>query len=78
MPRIRLIERLTDTVARISVDGDVAVWGLVKLRKEACCVATNRHLSPGDQAYRPLGNQMYRSYRVASTYVDQHPVTYDE
>lgn len=56
---------LAPGLVRISYDGDLALWTRAKLRKHATCEITGIHLSPGDMAFRPFGNQQYRSRRIS-------------
>ena len=75
--RISIVRRVTDGVVIISyVDGrfggydGTAMWTRTKLRKHVKCAVTGIALKPGDEAYRPLGNMMYRSRRIAADVID--------
>lgn len=52
----------TDTVRGLS---DTALWTRVRLRKRTTCAATGMQLEPGAEAYRPVGNQLYRMLRLS-------------
>lgn len=57
----------TDALRGIS---DVALWSRVRLRKHCRCALTGVELHPGDQAYAPVGNQLYRMQRIAAALVE--------
>lgn len=74
MASVRMVQRLAEGLVKIRFDGDTALWAQAKLRKSTRCAATGSALKPGDMAYRPLENQMYRSSRVAASWVEQYPL----
>lgn len=62
-------------ILRSGYDGeDVALWARCKLRKPTTCVATETPLNVGDEAYRPVGNQMYRYERINAKVIDAMPL----
>lgn len=74
--RYRFVARLSPGLVRIERTGndgriDVAMWDKAKLRRPRICVVTGLRLDPGDAAYRPLNNSLYRSERIAPTGIAQ-------
>lgn len=49
--------------ARFGYEG-TDVWSKCKLRKPAKCSVSGIEMQPGDEAYRPVGNQQYRADRI--------------
>ena len=48
-----------------------AIWSRGKLRKPVKCAVTEIEMAVGDLAYRPVGNQDYRSRRISVVLVDE-------
>jgi hypothetical protein len=66
--RIIIHERPTDGLVDLTYLDPVldtysgrALWSRMTLRKQTTCAVTGVPLAPGDEAYRPVGNQMYRA-----------------
>lgn len=66
----RLLHRHSADLVRISTDGDVALWTGGRMRKARRCSHCDRMMKPGENAFRPIGNQMYRSQRICAACVD--------
>jgi hypothetical protein len=45
-------------------------WAVVTVRKDTKCAATGIAIPKGARAYRPMGNQMFRSERIAAQMID--------
>lgn len=52
-------------LAIIRYNGDEALWTRCRLRKHTKCADLNFPLAPGEDAYRPTGNKMYRMMRLS-------------
>lgn len=73
MPRkdVGLIKVLSEGVVVLRWMGDTAsprdaLWSKGKLRKTIRCAVSGDLLKPGDMAWRPMGNQDYRSERIST------------
>lgn len=67
----RLVRRPADGMAVIiHPSGDMAVWARRKMRKSRTCPISGQRLAPGDLAYGPIGNQMYRAERIRADIID--------
>lgn len=82
MATYRIIDMLNDglpVIRRVGREGgDTAIWSAGKLRKDSRCVFTGEPLSKGEVAYRPIGNQMYRSERMSTDGMDALRTLYVE
>lgn len=67
---VYLLKRLSDGLVALRYQGDEALWSRSTIRKTATCAVTGREIPKGAQAYRPVGNQQYRSARIAADVVD--------
>lgn len=47
--------------------GERALWASARARKRTICALTDQPVNVGDLAYRPVGNQRYRSQRILAT-----------
>lgn len=69
-------DRPGDGLALIQRDGyssvSTALWTRGRLRKRCRCAVTGLKLVPGDEAYRPVGNMIYRSERIGAWVIDEH------
>lgn len=63
-------EVVADGLAQVEYDGDRALWARRTARKATRCVATGESIRPGDLAYGPVGNQLYRGKRIAAHVID--------
>ena len=76
MNHVGLIKVLNEGVVvlrwlgRTSSDRD-GLWTRCKLRQRTKCTVTGVELSPGDTAWRPVGNQDYRGQRVSDWMIQQ-------
>ncbi len=61
---VRILEFLNQGLARVTFDGDHALWARQKVRKPHLCVVTGMNIPVGAVAWAPVGNQMYRSSRI--------------
>lgn len=64
---VKLADVKNDGLAVLVFEGDAALWSRAKSRKHHVCAATGDRIKPGDMAWRPIGNQMYRMQRVSDT-----------
>lgn len=62
---IRVEKVMTPGLVLVSYDGDVAMWALAKTRKDTVDAATGAPVPKGSEAFRPVGNQQYRSQRIS-------------
>jgi len=67
---VGLVKVLTDSVVVLRWLGETAsetdaLWSRCKLRKATQCAVTEIDLKSGDTAWRPVGNQDYRMYRIS-------------
>ena len=70
--RYKIVEVLWDGVVAIQhPSGDTALWSKGKLRKAKRCAVSGKEMSVGSEAYRPVGNQQYRSSRIAAEIIDK-------
>ncbi len=73
---IEIIRKLTEG-AYIAETHDVrgrvgtSLWSLCRLRKDTRCAQTGKRLLKGEQHYRPLSNNDYRSWRVHRDYFEK-------
>jgi len=68
--KLKLLNRVSEGVVRLSFNNHVSLWDRKKLRKDNECCATGAKLAAGTLAYAPIGNHMYRYRRIAADYVD--------
>ena len=66
---IEMLEPEHTGLARITRNGDRALWATAKMRKVCKCAFCKAAIQKGDVAYRPLGNQMYRYERLCQACV---------
>jgi hypothetical protein len=64
MSEPELVAMLGPDVARVEVNGVVALWVRSKLRKERRCWRCKALIPKGQRAWRPVGNELHRSERV--------------
>jgi hypothetical protein len=46
-----------------------SLWVRAKVRKPTHCFASGLPIAPGEMAFRPIGNQDYRSRRLSAEFV---------
>ena len=72
---VMLVERLGDGLVVLRYGGHTrspreAIWSRAKTRKPTHCIVTGEPLDKGTEAYRPIGNQDYRSRRIGAWVID--------
>lgn len=67
----RLVKVLSPGLLAISRDNHISLWNQAKLRRVRHCAFCNKLLVPGDQAFSPLGNAMYRYERLCILCADK-------
>lgn len=72
-----VVERVNDDIVRLRVHdrfheiargtkSHVAAWTTCRTRKPATCVVSGQEIPRGAEAFRPIGNMSYRSWRIAA------------
>jgi hypothetical protein len=61
---VSLVERVSRRIARVSTDGEVALWSVRTLRKATACAVCRVEIPTGRPAFGPIGTPPYRTLRV--------------
>ena len=61
---VTVVQVLAAGLVGLRYDGDVALWTIRVLRKDAKCARCGRVLRRGDRAFGPMGNKLYRYARL--------------
>jgi hypothetical protein len=64
-----LVKRLNEGAVCLKTNADRALWTKRRLRKDTFCRATGKVLKTGESHFGPIGNQLYRSWRLSDEYV---------
>lgn len=56
----RLVKALSPGLLVIARNGEQSLWDQAKLRRQKDCASCSKKLTPGQQAFSPMGNTMYR------------------
>lgn len=65
MSTFRVVKILAKGLVVLDRDGDAAMWSRGVGRKPSKCRITLEAIAPGEECWRPIGNQMYRQERIS-------------